>query len=107
MRFNQLDDISFSISSASFTTDVKFSTPVGVMTTLSSILQQFQISSRNGKSNEADGLVDLPHTTNVPVLLQHIHIDVLRRGRILQRWVNDEFAEVDLCHRDQRQQSGQ
>lgn len=34
----QLDDINFSSSSASLMTEVKLSTPVGVMTTLSSIL---------------------------------------------------------------------
>lgn len=77
------------------------------MTTLSSILQTYRISSRNGTSSQTDELLDLPHTTDVPVLVQYILIDVLRRGGILQRWVDDEFAEVDLCHRDQHQQSGQ
>ena len=37
-----------------------------------------------------------PHATDVPVLVQHVLVDELGVHRVLQVWVDDEFAEVNL-----------
>lgn len=37
-----------------------------------------------------------PHASDLPILLQHLFVDILSVFRILEIWLDDEFAEVDL-----------
>ena len=39
-----------------------------------------------------------PHTANIPVLVQHLLVDVLFVLLVLQVRLDDELAEVDLSH---------
>lgn len=36
-------------------------------------------------------------TTDGPVLVQHLKVDVCSVDRVAQVWLNDEVAEVNLC----------
>lgn len=51
---------------------------------------------RNGATGRS---VNSPHSADVPVLLQHRRVDVLRVGGIFQVRLDDEVAEVDLSPR--------
>jgi hypothetical protein len=83
--------MSFSISVTSFTTVVKFSYPVLVIKMLSAHVSGVFYRPRWGGERTFDA-----DPAYLPVLLEHVGVDVRRVLRVFEVRLDDEPAEVDL-----------
>lgn len=96
----QLDPLTIlSSSSASLTAGVRFLLPFLVMTTLSSILWWWwwcQLGQKRRRGATGQTGIDIPDTANVPVLVEHLRVNVLCVDGILEVGTDDEVAKVDL-----------
>ena len=73
-------------------TSVRFSNPDSVTRMLSSILGFVSFGSHILKSQ----IINLPNTTDIPVLIKYLRVNELVVLRVLQVRIDNELAKVDL-----------